>query len=245
MSKKKRLSGDSKRVIGYVRVSTDDQALSPIVQRNGLAAWCERTGSHLVSVHEDIGVSGGSPLEDRAGLMAAMDALVETGAGVLLVLKRDRLARDVMIAGMLERLVSSSGATIISADGMGNGDGPEAELMRNIVNVFAQYERALIRFRTKAALHVKRGRGERLGELPYGKRATEAGMLEDHPGELLAAARVLELRQGGASIRAIAARLNAEGVPARGNGWHRTTVERLLTRAKASNKSSRGLAVLP
>jgi DNA invertase Pin-like site-specific DNA recombinase len=217
--------------VGYIRVSTEDQALSPFGQRAALEAWCERNQATLTSVHEDLAVSGGSPLEDRAGLMAAMDALLDDGAGVLLVVKRDRLARDVMIAGMLERLVDANGATIVSADGMGNGVGPEAELMRNIVNVFAQYERALIRFRTKAALAVKRTRGERLGELPYGKRATPEGKLEDDPNELRATARVLELRRAGTSIRGIAAQLNAEGVPARGSGWHKTTVERLLARA--------------
>lgn len=232
MSKRRRQKGDPLRVVGYIRVSTEDQALSPIGQRRALEAWAARNGAELVAVHEDKGVSGGAPLEERAGLMAAVESILELNAGVLLVVKRDRLARDVMIAGMLERLVISSGASIVSADGMGNGDGPEAELMRNIVNVFAQYERALIRFRTKAALAVKRSRGERTGELPYGKRANAAGLLEDNPQELAAAARVCELRRLGSSIRGITAQLNAEGVPTRrGRQWHHTSVVRLLSRA--------------
>jgi DNA invertase Pin-like site-specific DNA recombinase len=37
-------------------------------------------------------------------------------------------------------------------------------LMRGLVDLFAQYERALIRSRTKAALAVKKGRGERLAK---------------------------------------------------------------------------------
>lgn len=231
MSKRRTQRGNPKKVVGYVRVSTEDQALSPVGQHAAIRAWCQRNDAELVAVHEDLGVSGGSPLEDREGLLAAMESILELGAGVLLVVKRDRLARDIMIAGMLERLVTGNGATIVSADGMGNGDGPEAELMRNIVNVFAQYERALIRFRTKAALAVKRGRGEVIGETPIGKCATPEGLLADDPAEQLAISRVLELRKLGESVRGIAARLNAEGIPARGNAWHPTTVMRLLSRA--------------
>ena len=46
----------------------------------------------------------------------------------------------------------------------GNGDGPEHALPRNIVAAFAEYERALIRARTRAALAVKRARSERVGQ---------------------------------------------------------------------------------
>ncbi len=74
---------------------------------------------------------------------------------MLLVAKRDRLARDVVVAAMVDRLAERHGARVLAADGTGNGDGPEAMLMRGIVDVFAQYERALIRARTKAALAVK------------------------------------------------------------------------------------------
>ena len=42
--------------------------------------------------------------------------------------------------------------------------------MRGIVDVFAAYEREVIRARTRAALGVKRARGERTGEIPYGYR---------------------------------------------------------------------------
>ena len=38
---------DPKKVIGYIRVSTDEQALGPDAQRDALNAWCER--------HDEIG----------------------------------------------------------------------------------------------------------------------------------------------------------------------------------------------
>jgi len=216
--------------VGYIRVSTDDQALGPVAQKSALSKWCDVRGATLIAFYEDIGVSGGAELDKRPGLMAALDALAEQEAGTLLVAKRDRLARDVVLAGLIERLAMKAGGHIESADGVGAGEGPESALMRTLVDAFAQYERALIRFRTKAALAVKKGRGERVGEVAIGQRVNDEGKLEQNADELRAVARVLELRKVGYSIRRIADELNAEGVPARGGRWHKTTIQRLLDR---------------
>ena len=219
-------------VVGYVRASTDDQRLGPEAQLAELRRWCEREGAELVAVHEDQGVSGAAPLEKRPGLLAALDALREHGAAVLLVAKRDRLARDVVVAAMVERLAERGGAQVLAADGTGNGDGPEAQLMRNIVSAFAAYERELIRVRTRAALAAKAERGERVGgKLALGLRAAPCGdRVEPEPSERAALARMVDLRREGTSIRAIAERLNAEGIAARGSRWHPTTVARALRR---------------
>jgi len=150
----------------------------------------------------------------------------------LLVAKRDRLARDVMVAAMVSRLAEKAGAQVLAADGTGNGDGPEAQLMRNIVNCFAEYERALIRARTRAALAVKREKGERIGVVPFGYRLAADGIhLELNETEQVAIATVRRMRDASLSLRAIAAQLNTDGVPARGVRWHATSVARLLARA--------------
>jgi len=46
---------------------------------------------------------------------------------------------------MIERLVERNGGRILSADGIGAGEGPESALLRAMVRAFAEYERALIR----------------------------------------------------------------------------------------------------
>lgn len=217
--------------VAYIRVSTDDQALGPEAQRAAIERWASSAGVVVVEWCDDHGISGGAPYEDRPALQRAVTALEEHGAGVLVVAKRDRLARDVMTAAIVERMAERVGARILTADGTGNGDGPEAMLMRSIVDAFAQYERALIRARTKAALGVKRSRGERVGEVPIGFRVDVDGRrLEHDADEQRALARVAELRAAGVSLRGIASALNAEGVRARGERWHPTTVVRLLAR---------------
>jgi DNA invertase Pin-like site-specific DNA recombinase len=227
----RRKAGASNIVIAYVRVSTEDQHLGPDAQRAAIDRWCSQQGATVAAVFEDLGVSGGAPLEKREGLVAALNALGEHGAGVLLVAKRDRLARDTMVAAMVERLTERAGARVMSADGVGNGEGPEGMLLRGLMDLFAQYERALIRTRTKAALAIKRGRGERVGGVAIGFQLADDGIhVKDVPAEKAVLHRIRTLKDEGFSVRCIAAKLNAEGVPARGARWHPTTVARCLAR---------------
>lgn len=217
------------QAIGYVRVSTEEQALGPEAQRQAIEKWCGTNGASLIAVHEDIGISGGADLDKRAGLMAAIEAL-EKGS-VLIAAKHDRFARDVLNAALIERLVERAGAKLVTADGVGNGDGPEAALMRSMISAFAAYERALIRSRTRSALAVKKARGERCGQVPFGSRVARDGRtLEPDPAEqlVITVARRLHAELGWSAQR-IADRLARLLVPTRGAKWHRNTIARILT----------------
>jgi len=212
-----------------IRASTDEQTLGPEAQRAALALYCERHALTLVAVHADLGVSGAAPLDKRPGMVSALAALAEFGAGVLLVAKRDRLARDVMSVAVIEKAASNSGARVVSAAGEGtdseDADDPTAQLMRRIIDAFAEYERLVIKARTKAALAVKRARGQRTGKLPFGSGVADDGKtLVTDPAEQRAMEEVRALRASGLSCRKIVARLNAEGVACRGARWHLTTV---------------------
>jgi len=221
---------DPGKVVGYVRVSTDEQALGPDAQREAIEAWCRAHDARLCAVHEDLGISGATPVERRAGLNLAFDALGEHGAGVLLVAKRDRLARDVEVGAVAERMAERLGARVLSADGAGNGDGPEHELMRNLIGCFAAYERALVAARTKAALRVKKAKGQRVGAIPLGYRLADDGVsLEKDPHEQEAIALAHELREGGLSLRAIDRELRRRGFrPRGGKAWHVQTLSNIL-----------------
>jgi DNA invertase Pin-like site-specific DNA recombinase len=220
---------DPAKAIGYARASTSRQDLSPGAQRAAVETWAAAHGVTVVVWFEDLGISGGADLDKRPGLLGAIDALRTHGAGALLVARRDRLARDVLVNAMVERLCERVGARIQSADGAGNGAGPEAALMRNIVAAFSAYERMLIRARTKAALALKRERGERTGTVRYGYRVAEDGktlLPDDHEQAVIARAR--ELRAEGASLRAVGRTLLAEGMtPRTGRAWNPQVVARM------------------
>ena len=215
------------RAIAYLRVSKGDQELGVDAQRSAIEKWCSSNGADLVSEFTDQGVSGGAPLHKRLGLLKAIDAL--TSGAVLVVAKRDRLTRDLVIGAMIENLVQRKRAAVRSADGVGNGDTPEAGMMRGIVDLFAQYERAVIGSRTKAALAVKRSRGEKTGgDVPFGYRVV-GGRLKPIAKEQAVIEHARQLRATGLSLRKVGAQLADLGfTPRKGGGFHPQQVANML-----------------
>lgn len=201
------------KAVIYGRVSTEDQRLGPSAQLSSCRSWCESQGYEVGGEFVDHGISGGASLEKRDALMDAFNCL-EAG-DVLVIAKRCRLARDTMSAVVIERMVSKRGAHIESADGAGNGDGPEAILMRRMLDAFAEYERAMIRARTRAALRAKKDRGQRAGNVPFGYSATESGELVKNDQEQQIISQILRLRSSGMSIRKITEAIEREGVVGR------------------------------
>ena len=221
------------RAVGYVRTSTGRQTLSADVQRAALTDWAKHNNADLVVVFSDLGLSGALPIHRRPGLLAALDALGARsahGAEVLIVSSRDRLARDVLVATMAERISDQQGARIVSADAKSDH---VLSLMAGMVAAFAEYERAMIRGRTVAALGQKRARGERTGAVPVGCRLAADGVhLEADPTEARTVAAVLEGRSAGLSLRAIADELAERGMLTRkGGAIQSTQVVRILKRA--------------
>ena len=210
--------------VAYVRVSTDEQHLGPAAQRSQIEAWALREGIVVAAWHTDAGVSGAAEIDARPGLVAALADVARLRAGVLAVAKRDRLARDVVVAATVERTVGRSGARVLTADGTGNGDTPADAFMRHMLDGVAALERAQIAARTKAALAVLRARGEVSNHAPFGYRA-EGGRLVADEAEQAVIATVREGRARGLTVRAIALELEQAGIVSRrGKPLHFTAV---------------------
>jgi DNA invertase Pin-like site-specific DNA recombinase len=238
--RKQQEPGDPRKAVAYTRVSTADQTLGLEAQAEQIASYCEREGIELLATFTDHGISGGAPIDKRPALPEAVDATKELGAGLLLVAKRDRLARDVVIAALVTQQVECNGAQIRSADGVANEDTPEGGLLRGILDSYAEFERGKIALRTRQALAVKRSKGERLGSIPYGQQVAEDGVhLEDNPAELRAIAVAVELREEGLSFNAIGRALDAAGHAPRGGGsWHHQTVVNIIRAEAARQKAA-------
>ena len=99
------LPGDPAKAVAYIRGSDAKQALTPAVQRAAITAYASSNGFEVVSWHEET-VCSVTEVELRVALTGALAAVVEHGAGILVVAKRDRLARDVVISSLLGRLLS-------------------------------------------------------------------------------------------------------------------------------------------
>jgi DNA invertase Pin-like site-specific DNA recombinase len=207
-------------------LETQDAGL--VSQREACERWAANQGVTIVGRHEDR-LSGATPADERPGLMAALEDLRRQGAGVLLVANRSRIARDVMVAAIIERLAGDFGGRVISADGVTTEDTPEGQLIRGILDQFAAYERARIRARMRMALRRKKERGEHVGGAPYGWKA-EAGRLVEIADEQATVRQIRALRGEGIGVPSIARWLMAHGVPCRGNGWHSKSIRRILAR---------------
>jgi DNA invertase Pin-like site-specific DNA recombinase len=230
--KSARKTGNPTVAAAYLRVSTDEQQLGPEAQRAAITAWATRAGITVASWHEDR-LSGATPVEDRPGLLGALAALRADGAGLLVAAKRDRIARDVVVAATVERLAKDAGARVVTADGVSADDTPEGALMRTLLDAFAAYERSMIKARTRAALAAKKARGERYTrKAPLGWRHMD-GRLVSEPGERAALDRIRGLRAAGLSVDRIVQQLNAAGETIRGGRWHATTIRRALRREAA------------
>jgi DNA invertase Pin-like site-specific DNA recombinase len=206
------------QVIGYVRVSTEEQGLSGAgleAQRQAIAAECERRGWTLVQVAEDIG--SGRNLK-RPGIKAVLDTLASGGASALVVAKLDGLSRSMLdFAGIMTTAQKQNWA-LVALDVQVDTTTPSGEAMAHMLATFSQFERRLISERTKAALAEKRRAGVRLGAPPEIDPKVER--------------RIRWERAKGRPLRKIAERLNAQGVPtARGGRWYGSTVQRVLARS--------------
>src|SRR5581483_5291643 len=83
--------------VGYVRVSTEEQAVSGLgleAQRSAITSEAARRGFELAGIYQDAGVSGGVRPSRRAGLQTALAAIRHGDASALIAAKVDRLSRS-------------------------------------------------------------------------------------------------------------------------------------------------------
>jgi DNA invertase Pin-like site-specific DNA recombinase len=200
-------------VVGYCRVSTDEQAVSGLgmaAQEAAIRAECDRRRLDLLAIHADAGVSAKNL--ERPALTAALGELDRGRGSVLMVAKLDRLTRSVHDATGLMLAADRAGWGLVALDVAVDTTTPQGAAMAQVLAVFAELERRLIGERTKAALAVKRSQGIRLGRPPV----LAADVVE----------RIISEANSGASWSAIGRGLDADRVPTAQGGarWYPATV---------------------
>src|SRR5256714_1695847 len=168
------------QVLGYVRVSTDEQRSSGAglaAQRAAIGAECRRRGWTLVQVMEAAGYSA-KDLR-RPGVKIARETLRRGEAGALVVAKLDRLSRSMLDFTAVMAKASKQGWALVALDCAVDTTTPAGEAMANMLATFAQFERRLISQRTRDALAVKRAEGVRIGRPATMPEAVVSRMLGD------------------------------------------------------------------
>jgi DNA invertase Pin-like site-specific DNA recombinase len=208
------------RVVGYVRVSTEEQLDSGAgleAQRAQIRAAAAQRSWSLIGIRED--AASGKSLSARQGLELTLRDLEDGAAEALVVAKLDRLSRSLLdFASLMERS-RRKGWALVALDLGVDTTTPQGEMVANVMASFAQFERKLIGQRTREALAVKRQQGVRLGRPPV----LDEGIRR----------RIQRERSRGRSLAAIAADLNRDAVPRAhgGDRWHVSTLQALLQRA--------------
>lgn len=141
------------KLVGYARVSTDDQNLD--LQIDALVqAGCSKN-----NIYKDK-VSGAKT--ERPGLNQCLENL--SSGDVLVVWRLDRLGRSMVhLVSLIETLREKSVGFKSLCDGAIDTTTASGELVFNIFSSMAQFERRLIQERTQAGLSAARARGRKGG----------------------------------------------------------------------------------
>jgi DNA invertase Pin-like site-specific DNA recombinase len=218
------VSASSKRTIGYIRVSTQEQTDSGYsleAQRRKLDAYADLYGITLLRIEVDAGESAKNL--DRPALQCALADLRKDKADALLVVKLDRLTRSVAdLAELLEEHFHKR--TLLSVEEKIDTSSASGELILNILTSVSQWERKVIGERTKVCKAQVRAMGRWVGgKVEYGyaleidptRPPNEHGQprmrMIEVPAEQAVIARARELRARGLSLRAVAETLEHRG----------------------------------
>lgn len=224
-------------VIGYCRVSTDDQAQgghSLPAQRSRIEAYAQAQGSKVLAVYADEGISG-KTVSKRPELQKALDHACREKA-VFVVYSLSRASRSIRDCIEIMEKLGAKGAEIVSLTEAIDTTTPMGRAVFGIVAVFAQLERELVSERTKGVMSSLRQEGRRTSRYPpFGWRHTRDGRCVAVPEEQEALNQMRLWRDiDGVTYQEIADRLNAMGVKTkRGSSWERGGVKRCLDRASA------------
>jgi DNA invertase Pin-like site-specific DNA recombinase len=180
-----------RRVALYLRVSTLN-GQTTANQRHELEAAAERHGWHVAQVYEDKGISGAKGREQRPALDAMLKAIARREVDMVAAWSVDRLGRSLQdLLHLLNELHAKGVDLYLHQQGLDTST-PSGRAMFQMLGVFAEFERAMIRERVMAGLERARREGTKLG-----RRRLE----DSAPGKVKA---IRKLRAKGMGVRRIA-----------------------------------------
>jgi DNA invertase Pin-like site-specific DNA recombinase len=150
-----------KRVAIYLRVSTSKQDTDN--QRRELEAVAARSGWDIVRVYEDAGISGAKGRDKRPGLDAMLKAVNAREFDMVAAWSVDRLGRSLTdLLGILQGLHDKGVDLFLHQQGLDTST-TAGKAMYQMLGVFAEFERGIIRERINAGLARAKEKGTKLG----------------------------------------------------------------------------------
>lgn len=229
--RKARVIPSQRITLGYIRVSTDKQAdkgLSLDDQRARIAAYAVAMGWDVSEVIVDAGAS--AKTLKRPGITKLLDAIRRDEVQRVVIVKLDRLTRSTRDLDEVLDLCQKHDVSLVSLTESLDTKSATGLFFVGMLAQISQWERGIISERTRDALEFRRRSGKVYSRCtPFGyRRDGDRLVRDDAQHEALTVAKAMH--EDGASLRQIAARLEALGVkPNNGTRWYAQSVKHVLT----------------
>lgn len=191
------------KAVGYIRVSTDEQAREGVSldnQEAKIKQYASLNDLDLVDIIRDEGLSGKSL--DREGMTRLLGIVESQEVEAVIVYKLDRLSRKTLDNLNLIELFERKGIAFHSISEKVDTKTATGKFFLTIISAIAQMERDLISERTVDALSHKKKNKEWLGRVPFGFKIMDSRLVED-PEEMKIIQKAKRLRSRGKSMRDI------------------------------------------
>src|SRR5882724_5782542 len=150
-----------KRVALYVRASTDGQTVAN--QSRELEEAASRHGWQVVEVFADEGISGAKGRDQRPAFDRLCAGIARRDFDMVASWSVDRLGRSLQdLVGFLGEMNAKGVDLYLHQQGLDTST-PAGRAMFQMLGVFAEFERAMIRERVNAGLARARAQGKTLG----------------------------------------------------------------------------------
>ena len=217
------------QIVGYVRVSTDEQVRngqSLDAQKASIREWAERAHIQVIRVFEDAGISG-TKLRQRPALQDALRLSCEQKS-VLVVYSLSRLSRSTKDTLQIAERLDKAGADLVSLSEQIDTTSASGKMLFRLMAVLNEFERDQISERTSASLQHMKAQGLVYSPVPYGYRR-EGDRLIPVEEELQTIEMMKDFRNLGKSYQWIATYLAEKKIPTKNGGkWHAATVRRMI-----------------
>jgi site-specific DNA recombinase len=205
------------RVIGYVRVSSEEQACEGVsldAQADRVTAYCAAKGWQLGAIVRDEGRSAKDlKRPGLQGVLADVPRPKRRAWDVLLVTKLDRLTRSVADLGRLMADFKRGKVAFCSIAESVDTSTAAGALFLNIIGALAQWERETISEHTAGAMAHLKAQGKRVsGRAPYGFTFDAEGRVIPVLTEQHVLAEIRQLRGLGLSLGEVSEALAARGI---------------------------------
>jgi DNA invertase Pin-like site-specific DNA recombinase len=145
----------------YLRVSTDGQTTEH--QRRELEEVAARKGWDVVEVYVDHGISGAKGRDKRPALDAMLKDATRKRFDVIAAWSVDRLGRSLQHLVEMLGEVHAAGVDLYLHQQAVDTSTPSGRALFQMMGVFAEFERAMIRERVIAGLRTAKKKGVKLG----------------------------------------------------------------------------------